>query len=440
MFAGVFDFDLIHKGKENNNTLLVIGGIQGDEPGGFMAASLLATHYDILQGSVWIVPNLNFKAIVKRSRGVYGDLNRKFAELSHDDPEYELVQKVKNYIMHPSVTTVLNLHDGGGFYRDTFIDNLYNPRRWGQTAIIDQEILDHCNNENLKAISEGVIEKINQNLLKKEHLYSIKNTNTRLGDKEMEKSLTYFAINQCKKAFGNEASKNLGGVHERVYYHLLALEGYMDAMGIKYKRRIGRTPEDIKKTIDSDVSIELYDKQITLPLGGAREVLGYIPITRDGNITFKPSSPVMTILKDGEYYKVHYGNRVLTKIFPSFREYLNEYAYVTLQADGKNIKIPFGYIVDVKNDFLIPEQNGYRVNVIGFPSKRMENEAGKKIAKKGLQKQFSIDKKGNLYRAEFYKNEKFAGMVLLRFNGQKTNIASNLFNDFEVYKKSSTLN
>jgi hypothetical protein len=47
------DFSL-HKLEANRpgNTLLVIGGIQGDEPGGFNAASLLVTHYRIKKGNV----------------------------------------------------------------------------------------------------------------------------------------------------------------------------------------------------------------------------------------------------------------------------------------------------------------------------------------------------------------------------------------------------
>ena len=53
------DFTL-HRLGTGNPALLVVGGIQGDEPGGFSAASLLVTHYRITSGSVWVVPNLNF--------------------------------------------------------------------------------------------------------------------------------------------------------------------------------------------------------------------------------------------------------------------------------------------------------------------------------------------------------------------------------------------
>jgi len=96
VFADGFDFTLIKKGETNdNNRLLIVGGIQGDEPGGFMAASLLSTHYTITKGSVWIVPNFNFYSIIRRSRGPYGDMNRKFAKLSTNDHDYHSIEKMK---------------------------------------------------------------------------------------------------------------------------------------------------------------------------------------------------------------------------------------------------------------------------------------------------------------------------------------------------------
>ena len=133
-----FDFDLIKMGYKDENTLLIVGGIQGDEPGGFMAASLISTHYNITKGSVWIVPNLNFYSIIERSRGPYGDMNRKFANLSKSDPEYKTIQRIKSYISDESVKLVVNLHDGSGFYRPTYIDKNHSQYKWGQCSIIDQ--------------------------------------------------------------------------------------------------------------------------------------------------------------------------------------------------------------------------------------------------------------------------------------------------------------
>ena len=45
-------FSLIKKGEENKETVLVIGGIQGDEPGGFFSANLLATEYNITKDAL----------------------------------------------------------------------------------------------------------------------------------------------------------------------------------------------------------------------------------------------------------------------------------------------------------------------------------------------------------------------------------------------------
>ena len=81
-----------HRGERTGPTLLVIGGIQGDEPGGFNAASLLVTNYTITHGQVWVVPNLNFESIVHRSRGIHGDMNRKFLRVREADPEYAQIQ------------------------------------------------------------------------------------------------------------------------------------------------------------------------------------------------------------------------------------------------------------------------------------------------------------------------------------------------------------
>ena len=200
-----FDFDFIKKGVQDDNTLLIVGGIQGDEPGAFMAASLITTHYKITEGSVWVVPNLNFYSIIKRSRGPYGDMNRKFAKLSSNDPDYNSVQRIKKYITSEDVRVILNLHDGSGFYRKKFIDRMHSPFRWGQSSIIDQTKLNIDAYGNLEDISKEVCAHINENLIRERDRYSVKNTHTRLGDKEMEKTLTYFAINNGKAAFGNDS-------------------------------------------------------------------------------------------------------------------------------------------------------------------------------------------------------------------------------------------
>lgn len=419
-----FDFDLIKKGQEDQNTLLIVGGIQGDEPGGFMAASLIATHYKIKKGSVWIVPNLNFYSIIKRSRGPYGDMNRKFARIPNSDPDFSAVQRIKKYISNEKVKLILNLHDGSGFYRKKHINNSFSPNRWGQSAIIDQAKLDIKTYGNLEEISKQVCKHVNSKLIRKRDIYHVKNTKTRLGDKEMEKTLTYYAINNGKAAFGNEASKQLP-LHERTYYHLLAIEKYMDIMGIEFERTFKLEPMALKDVIDNDISISFYNNKVTLPLGEIRNFVGYFPISKDGSLEFIPSNPLMTVIKTGDLYSIHYGNRRVARLLPDYFDIDKEEKKVQMSIDGKEQEIEMGSIVNVQNEFLVKPKENIRVNIIGYVNKSKSNESGLKVRKDEIMKRFSLDKKGKIYRVEFYKENKFSGMILVKFDNNDLSMALN---------------
>lgn len=106
-------FDIYElKGKQNGTTLLVIGGIHGDEPGGFFTPALLVNFYQIKKGKVIVVPNLNPDSILAFRRGVYKDMNRKFATIKRNDPDFDNVQAIKKLITNEEVDFIINLHDG----------------------------------------------------------------------------------------------------------------------------------------------------------------------------------------------------------------------------------------------------------------------------------------------------------------------------------------
>lgn len=408
-----FEFELIKKGQENNNTLLVVGGIQGDEPGGFMAASILSTHYEIKKGSLWVVPNLNFYSIIQRGRGAYGDMNRKFKYLPQDDPEYTIVERIKHHINEPQVKIVVNLHDGSGYYRTKYIDALHSPDRWGQCSIIDQAYLENHQYGDLESISAQVVEHVNQNLIRVEDRYGMRNTQTRDGNAEMEKTLTYYAINQGKAAFGNEASKSLP-THERVYYHLLALEKYMQIAGIEFERKFSLTPRGVYGAINNDIYISLYDDRIRLPLSEVRDVLSFVPLKKDAELQFKGSNPLLTMYKDDNCYLIQYGNRRLARIKPEHMEYDDLSAKVLFEIDGKERFVEFGEIVDVKKSFIAKDEENFRINVIGY-STSAPKESGVEIQRQQILKRYSVDKEGKVYRVEYYNQNRFCGMVLVKF-------------------------
>ncbi len=401
----------------DGHTILIIGGIQGDEPGGFNAASLIVTHYDILSGNVWVVPNLNFLSIIKRSRGVYGDLNRKFDKLHPQDPEYQTICRIKKLITDPKVDLVLNLHDGSGFYREKYYDKLHNQNRWGQCIIIDQDKIEAKKFSNLSSLATATIAHVNNHLLKQKERFHLNNTQTKKGNKEMAKTLTYFAIKNKKSAFGVEASKSFL-TPKRAYYHLLAIESFFKQTGIHFKRKFNLSEYHIKKAIDDNIQVALHNRKILLKIENVRKRLNYIPLKKDSEIEFQVNNPLMTIVGSKDVYRVFHGNRQLTHIFPQYFDYDFSLNAIDMIIDGHHKTIPFGHIVSVKNNFLIKELKDYRVNIIGFTKNGVSNESGLPVTKEDIIKRYSINKKGSIFRVEVYKSEKFSGMILVDFDGK----------------------
>ena len=419
------DFTFHRLGDGKGPVMLVVGGIQGDEPGGFSAASLLVTHYNITRGTVWVVPNLNFLSILGRDRGADGDMNRKFAALSPDDPEYETVVKIKDIILKPEVEAVFNLHDGSGFYRPQWEGPLHNPARWGQSVIIDQEELFGHPLGGLKDLADYAVDRANAALLEPEHRYHLKNTNTSAGDKEMEKTLTYFAICNGKPAFGVEASKNVP-LPVRAYYHAQVLESFMHQLGISFVRRFELSPAGVSDALEENTLISFADGRVALPLFNARANLNHIPLQRGEKLEFHTASPILTLKENKGLLEVHYGNRILTKLAPDYHDYDTSLPGLAIQIDGARQEVPFGreVLVDKNSKFLVENIPGYRVNVIGYVGKS-DDESNEELRLKQFMPRFSLDNAGTAYRVEVYRADKaakpgqdkdsFAGMITVRF-------------------------
>lgn len=399
-------------------TMLVIGGIQGDEPGGFTAASMLVTNYEVKKGSVWVVPNLNFESIIKRSRGIHGDMNRKFNTLSKKDPEFDEVQKIKKIILSEDVDVIVNLHDGSGFYKKKYINKLHNPKRWGQSIIIDQEKLDIGKFGGLSDIASNVKKHINQHLKKKHKYFYVKNTKTKKGDLEMEKSLTYFSIKNKKPAFAVEASKSFL-TYERTYYHLLAVEGFMKELGIKFKRDFKMTRKSVARQIGADLKISLYDNKINFNIEKARRHLRFVPLKKHSSLEYEKNNPLIAVVKKNKVLKVRYGNRYVTSLKPQYFEYDNSLEEINMVVDGHNKTINVGDKVNVEDSFRVLAERDFRVNIIGYAKPGLKNENDILVKRKQIISRYSIDKAEKIFRVEFYKGDKFSGMVLVDFVGKK---------------------
>lgn len=416
----VLDFDLIKMPtqKIQDPLVLIISGIQGDEPGGFNATNLFLRHYKILSGEIWIIPNLNKHSILRNHRGIYGDMNRKFNVLDVKDKEYPLIQKIKKIILDERIRVIYHLHDGGGFYRANYIDAMQNPNRWGNCSIIDQERVQGSYYEDLFFLSKQVVENINQNILQDLHRYHIRNTHTATQDKEMEKSLTFFAIKNHKTALANEASKNLP-LNQRVYYHLLGIEGMLKSVGVEFERDFELNPKTIYSLMYPKQSMIQIQDSVILPVFGLRAQLSFFPLPKVAlsEIQVKSDQYIMGFLKKKNQVLIKYGNKVITTLNPLFIEFSNDLEGVEFEIDGQRQWVKMGSIVGVKNYFSIFANNGaYRVNVIGYQSQD-GREDEKKIRLKDFLKHHSIDRKERKYRVEFYDLEnRFLGMVVVDFD------------------------
>lgn len=237
-FAGT-DYELnvykIH-GKTPGKTILIIGGIQGDEPGGFLSADLYAD-MRLEKGSLIVVPRANFYSILLNRRQVNEDMNRKFSETSERTFETQVVAILKDLIAESDC--LLNLHDGSGFYSDTWQNNMRNPMRFGQSIIVDCE--QYADPKTGKVIQLGdmarkVIDEINKNINDAKILFNFNNHRTndqKTLHPEQRKSATYYALFSCGiPAFGIETSKSLP-IETRILHHNLAVNAFMKIFDIK---------------------------------------------------------------------------------------------------------------------------------------------------------------------------------------------------------------
>ncbi len=222
-------------GKEDGKTLLLVGGIQGDEPGGYLSVDHYAD-FSLAKGNLIVVPRANFRSIVVNRRKINDDMNRKFAEDQKSNYETKIVAILKKLIGESDC--LLNLHDGSGFFSEKWEGPFINPKRYGQSIIADCEIYkDPLTGQTLQLgdMGRSVCRQINRKITDPRHHFHFNNhktaENTSL-HKEQRKSATYYALNTCGiLAFGIETSKSLP-LEQKVRHHNLAINAFMERLDI----------------------------------------------------------------------------------------------------------------------------------------------------------------------------------------------------------------
>ena len=395
------------------HTLLVIGGIHGDEPGGYFAPAILEKYYKIKSGNLWIIPNLNVDSIMANNRGIYGDMNRKFNVIDKNDNDLLTINRIKEIILEKRVDLILNLHDGFGFYRDIYEDAVFNPNSWGQATIIDQEKIDDKFG-NLDEIANQVNKSINnEGLYQNFHTFGVKNTQTKQKDEQMQQSLTYFAVTHNKPAFAIETSKNITELTYKVIYQLKSIEEFMRIMRIDFERDFDlNNYEEVKSRIFDFGKVKINDN-IALDLSDLKNNIRFVPLKKENN-KFDFTHTLAKVKYNDNKYEIYIGNIKVSELHPQIFDIATTNNKVKVIVDNKEIETSFANQIDIKNDFKIVKDD-FRVNIIGFSKDGIDSEDDILIKKSDIQDIYSIDNNKTKYRAEFYKDGKFCGMIVLNF-------------------------
>jgi hypothetical protein len=224
------------KGTNPGPTLLLLGGIQGDEPGGYLAADLYADAA-LKKGNLIVVPRANLLSIVKNSRGLHGDMNRKFAlDMNPTDREIMLVGVIKDLMKKSNF--FLNLHDGSGFYAPLWESSVRNPMRFGQSIIADaaQHVTPDGQVLHIEGMVKNVLKSVNAQISDPAHHFCFNNHMTLSENshhKEQRLSATFHALTKVGiPAFGIETSKSIKDFRWRVRYQTIVINSFLEQFGI----------------------------------------------------------------------------------------------------------------------------------------------------------------------------------------------------------------
>ncbi len=222
-------------GRQDGATMLIIGGIQGDEPGGFLSADSYAD-IKLEKGNLIVIPRTNFYSIMLFDREVKGvDMNRLF-DKAPNDWQGDIVNKIKEYMKESDI--FLNLHDGWGFHYPEHINWYKSPDRFGYSVIVDEEEYK-CSNGKVLKLGEMARKAMNAANDKipdddpKKHYFNTETSKSTSRFKSMKKSATWFAVSDlCIPAFGIEGSKNMN-LDKNVLYHNYVINEFMKNIGIE---------------------------------------------------------------------------------------------------------------------------------------------------------------------------------------------------------------
>jgi len=437
-----FELEVIRiKGEQDGPTLLIFGGIHGDEEGGYSSAEVL-TKIKMIKGNLILVPRVNFPGIMQYKREIYGDMNRKFTDKEYpNDPDHKIIVILKKLISEADI--FINQHDAFGFHRNKYHSKGYNPFRYGQSLIVDTgKIFSKKFNKllDIQSIGNRIIENVNKNIKNHRHHFRFWNQNSIDSNttfKDMQKSATYYAVTRFSiPAFGLETSKNLPSSALKVRYQILVIKNLMNEFGFKYKLEsetfkkprlywveLIKTSKNnqeylIRVNSNTNVRMEIGDKIKVSRIcanyhtGISYDILGW----KDKNDFNKEY-----LFKTERTVFIRKNQKFIGKL--RYKKYAkNSIRRILLKINNNKISIPNWGVIKLKDEdtfkILYCDDNSvkYKFDIRGYNKKKGNwDDSNTIIYKKNLLLKHSFKKEGKIFFVKIYGGKSISGGFQIEF-------------------------
>jgi len=219
------------QGEKPGPTIMIQGGIQGDEDAGFITSQIL-TRTKVHTGNLLIVPRADVPSIHIHKRQFNVDLNRRF-DRDYDQYFEDRLARVIRFLIG-KCDGFIHLHEGSGFHTPNRIDDLHGPHRYGQSVIIDTDV--YKNRLFLARMVETVLERVNAEITPKEYSFRLFNTrtfSTQTAYPEQQKSLSFYAVKKLNiPALAVEVSKNIRDLDWKVRHQMKVVGSFLQEFGL----------------------------------------------------------------------------------------------------------------------------------------------------------------------------------------------------------------
>ncbi|MBI9110744.1 MAG: succinylglutamate desuccinylase/aspartoacylase family protein [Maridesulfovibrio ferrireducens] len=310
-------------GDEPGPTIMVQGGVQGDELSGFFTGQLL-TRCKLRKGNLIIIPRANEPSILRRARQINVDLNRRFDKEYNNFYEDRLAKAIR--FLLDDADGFIHLHEGSGFYNPKYISSMRNPKRYGQSMIIDAAVYK---NIPLADLCQRAIDSLNSKIPNKSYWFTLFNTDT--FDKathypEMLKSLTCYAlVERGIPAMAVEVSKDIMDLEWKVRQQLKATVYLLEEFGLEVEIPEFSFPAEGKNT---GLKIMINGS----PLSGKS-----VNLVRGGPVSTSGQSDVMTDLALEPAVAVYASDRPNLNLLTAPRMALSSFPALEVSLDGSKM-------------------------------------------------------------------------------------------------------